>query len=154
MDKPFTAVPRPLPASPQDVAAKAAANAAFNRAARATGASVVPSAKQTFPSSSMVWRRRGCHPIVGNYAYEGQFALNVTPPDSTGAVGPTRYVQLVNQRFAIYSRGSSIPLSQGTLDTFTDTPGGSLFDPQIIWDSTTRRFYSVVVALDGAGNER
>jgi len=140
-------IPSPLPANLRDVATKAAANAAFNRAAPTPGASAAH-----FPKIKYGAATPGIPSIVGNFAFAGQFDPNVTPPDSTGAVGLTRYVQLVNQRFAIYSRGSSIPLSQGTLDAFTSTTGLDLFDPQIIWDSTTKRFYSVVVAVDGAGN--
>lgn len=142
-------IPRPLPANPRDVATKAAANAAFNRAAPTPGASAAH-----FPQINYGAATPGIPSIVGNFAFAGQFDPNVTPPDSTGAIGLTRYVQLVNRRFAIYSRGSSIPLSAGTLEQFTGLVGlgYNLFDPQIIWDSTTRRFYAVVVGVDGLGN--
>jgi hypothetical protein len=66
---------------------------------------------------------------------------NVTPSDSTGAIGPTRYVELINQRFAIYSRVGGL-LSGGTLSEFAGRPvTDDLFDVQVIWDPGTQRFY-------------
>jgi len=75
-----------------------------------------------------------------------------TPSDSTGAIGPTRYIELINVRYAIYDRTSNRPLNTGTLNELVGEPpppppgekkGVRVFDPQIIWDSTTRRFYYV-----------
>jgi hypothetical protein len=65
-----------------------------------------------------------------------------TPPDETSAVGRTRYVQLVNRSFAIYNKTSNTPISQGTLNSFVGAAGSTnVFDPQIMWDPTTNRFY-------------
>src|SRR5215207_7387920 len=74
-----------------------------------------------------------------------------TPSDSTGAIGPTRYIELINVRYAIYDRTSNRPLNTGTLNELAGEPpppppgekGVVLFDPQIMWDPTTRRFYYV-----------
>src|SRR5437867_2765528 len=35
-------------------------------------------------------------------SWEGTFDSRSTPSDSTGAIGPTRYIELVNTKFAIY----------------------------------------------------
>jgi hypothetical protein len=75
---------------------------------------------------------------------------NVTPGDATGAIGPTRYVELVNDKFGIYDRVNNAALSSGTLATFTGDFSGALTDPQVIWDPGTSRFYYVV--LDFATN--
>jgi hypothetical protein len=65
-----------------------------------------------------------------------------TPPDETSAVGRTRYIELVNRRFAIYNKTGNAPISQGTLNSFVGAASTSnVFDPQIIWDPTTNRFY-------------
>jgi hypothetical protein len=75
----------------------------------------------------------------------GQRDTTVAPSDSTGAIGPARYVELVNERFAIYSRTSNVPLSQGTLHAMMGCVAAgcpdSLFDVQVIWDPGTNRFY-------------
>lgn len=75
-----------------------------------------------------------------------------TPSDSTGAIGPTRYIELINIRYAIYDRTSNRPINTGKLNELVGEPpppppgekkGVVVFDPQIIWDPTTRRFYYV-----------
>src|SRR5206468_8443730 len=34
----------------------------------------------------------------------GNFFVNSAPPDTDGAVGPTRYVQIVNESFAVFDK--------------------------------------------------
>ena len=34
-------------------------------------------------------------------------------PDSTSAVGTTRYIELVNRKFAIYNKASDVPVATG-----------------------------------------
>jgi hypothetical protein len=81
--------------------------------------------------------------------WDGQTQTDVTPPDPTGAIGPTRYVELVNLRFGIYDRNGSL-ISGGSLADLTGD-ANSLSDPQILWDPQTRHFYYVV--LDFSTNE-
>ena len=74
---------------------------------------------------------------------------SVTPPDPTGAIGPDRYVELVNLRYAIFARdGTSV--AQGPLSGLTgiadSTAGPCLSDPQVIWDVDAQRFF--YLALD------
>jgi hypothetical protein len=77
-------------------------------------------------------------------SWEGINDPNSGPSDSTGAIGTTRYVELVNQKFAIYSRTSNVPLSTGTLAGLTGAAAGAnVFDPQVIWDPSTNRFFYV-----------
>jgi hypothetical protein len=70
-------------------------------------------------------------------------AMNTsTPPDTTGAIGATRFIQLVNTRFGIYNRATGALITQGTLATLFQQPANaSSFDPQILWDNQTQRFY-------------
>jgi hypothetical protein len=66
---------------------------------------------------------------------------NSGPPDTTGAVGTTRFIETVNTKFAIYSKTSTTPLSTGTLGSLWGTGSAFASDPQIIWDPGTGRFY-------------
>jgi hypothetical protein len=82
-----------------------------------------------------------------NLGWEGVFQTSVTPPDSTGAAGPSHYVELVNDQYGIY-KGAGPPVLSGPLSTlFADTliSNGALSDPQILWDPATSRFYYVAI---------
>src|SRR5439155_21443221 len=46
--------------------------------------------------------------------WDGPTAGQVTPSDSTGAIGPSRYIEVMNQQFAIFDRRKN-ELSSGTL---------------------------------------
>src|SRR4051812_32864927 len=64
-----------------------------------------------------------------------------TPPDTTGAIGPTRYVEFVNSKVAVYDRANlNTRLSIADLDTFVGHSGDSVFDPQIEWDQQGQRW--------------
>ena len=47
-------------------------------------------------------------------------AGGATPPDTTGAIGPSSYLELVNSQIAVYSRATlaSPPLATAAEDTF------------------------------------
>jgi len=52
----------------------------------------------------------------------------------------------VNSEFAIYDKGSSIPISSGSLNTLANASSAdTLFDVQVIWDPTTSRFYYAMI---------
>lgn len=96
-------------------------------------------------------RRYTPTPVAGSV---GLTDSSFSPSDSTSAVGPDRYVELVNARFGIYQLGATSPLGQGSLAELTDTTaGGDVFDPQVIWDpDTSRFFYSADVVLSSTDN--
>ena len=81
--------------------------------------------------------------LARNWA--GQRDTTVAPSDSTGAIGTTRYVELVNATAAIYNRTSNTPTAAGALLQLTGcaTAGctDNVFDPQVIWDPGTSRFF-------------
>jgi hypothetical protein len=80
--------------------------------------------------------------IVSGRSWQGINDPNSTPPDETSAVGTQRYIELVNERFAIYNKTSNAPTATGTLHALVGSPESDrVFDPQIIWDPTTNRFY-------------
>jgi hypothetical protein len=131
----------PLPTSEADVAAKAAAN----RAADALAERRVVAPSDLALAGGVADQRRT--PTVLGTGVLGQFDRTAGPSDSTGAVGPTRYLQLVNARFGIYDRAARTPLSSGTLNQLAGVADTvNAFDPQVIWDATMNRFY---YAMDG-----
>jgi hypothetical protein len=75
-------------------------------------------------------------------SFEGPRDPAASFSDSVGAVGPTRFVNLVNEQFAIYDRTVSPPglLSTGPLQSFAQA-GPDVFNPNVIWDPGTQRFY-------------
>jgi hypothetical protein len=88
-------------------------------------------------------------------SWEGIRAPHSTPSDSTGAIGPTRYIELINRRYAIYGRTSNRPIGTGTLNELVgEKKGVTMSDPQMIWDPTTRRFYYVALDLYSAIDNR
>jgi len=98
----------------------------------------------------------GGAPVVSTYAnvspsFDGTFMSGGTPPDTTGAMGPDRYIETVNTRYAIYSRSGSL-LNGGSLSALTGISGGlfgyNLSDPQMMWDAKTQRFYYSAVYYD------
>jgi hypothetical protein len=82
-------------------------------------------------------------------------AGDVTPPDTTGAIGPSDYVEFVNNEAAAYERGSLslAPGSPVSLETLTG--GVEICDPQIKYDPQTSRWFYVALRCDGTktGNE-
>jgi len=98
----------------------------------------------------------GGGPTVSSYAnvspsFNGTYWTGGTPPDTTGAIGPDRYIETVNTQYAIYSRMGSL-VNSGSLSSLTGIPGGffgySLSDPQMMWDAKTQRFYYSAVYYD------
>jgi hypothetical protein len=80
--------------------------------------------------------------------WNGQYETDLTPPDPTGAMGPTEYIELINLRFGIYDRNGA-QTATGTLGDLTAYNTSDLSDPQILWDPTTQRFYYTVLNVAG-----
>ena len=65
-----------------------------------------------------------------------------SPSDSTGAIGPAQYLEIVNGRISVYDRSSMVPaVSTADQDAFMGTPSGASGDPQIQWDPQSNRWY-------------
>src|SRR3954451_3652597 len=81
-----------------------------------------------------------------NRSWSGQASPGFAPSDSTGAAGNSNFIQLVNSKFAIYNKSNSAPLSTGSLNTLANASSAdTLFDVQVIWDPTTKRFYYTMI---------
>ncbi len=64
----------------------------------------------------------------------------VTPPDSTGAIGPNNYVEFDNSNIAVYDRSLNF-ISTTTLASLAgQAPSVPLCDPQVQWDPTANRW--------------
>ncbi|MCA1656288.1 MAG: hypothetical protein LC713_00970, partial [Actinobacteria bacterium] len=74
-----------------------------------------------------------------------------SPPDTTGAAGPSHYLELVNSSIAVYNKADLSQVDTASLRIFTQHPTGleSLFDPQIIWDPQSSRWYYLVARRVG-----
>jgi hypothetical protein len=105
---------------------------AARRAAGHASALAAPSFLKRAPSTSKSW--------------SGAFDSDFAPSDSTGAVGTQRFIQLVNSQFGIYNKDSTTPISTGSLNTLANVSGSdTVFDVQVIWDPTTKRFYYTMI---------
>ena len=76
---------------------------------------------------------------------------SVAPPDSTGAIGPNNYVEMVNQLIGVYDRSLN-QLSSTDNGSFMGAGVGlSVSDPQIQWDGRAGRWlYAGVGVATGA----
>ena len=132
--RPVGAVPVRVPNPSVYTAQKAAANAAATRLA-ARASAPAPATAALAPS------------FVRNWA--GQRDTTGAPSDSTGAIGTTRYIELVNSKIAIYSRTGNTPTASGPLLQLTwcatSACTDSVFDGQVIWDPTLSRFFYTTI---------
>jgi hypothetical protein len=73
----------------------------------------------------------------------GIFDTGSTPSDSTGAIGNRRYIETVNSKVGIYDLSLGL-LAQDILENWWNVPvdpNTHVFDPQVMWDASTNRFY-------------
>jgi hypothetical protein len=126
---------------PDQQAYERAKAGAARRARRAGAALASPSFGQLAPSTSKSW--------------SGLSDSDFAPSDSTGAVGTQRFIQLVNSQFAIYNKDSTTPISTGSLNTLANASSAdTLFDVQVIWDPTTKRFYYTMIDVVSQTNNK
>jgi hypothetical protein len=64
-----------------------------------------------------------------------------TPPDPTGAVGPSHYVEFVNSVVRVYSKDLTTVQGTAQLDTFIGATNDAVFDPQIQYDPVADRWF-------------
>lgn len=74
-----------------------------------------------------------------------------TPPDTTGAVGPDNYVEMVNSTLAVYSKiDLSAPTETIDESSFIGTPSVPACDGNIEWDQQGGRWlYSLLTPCEG-----
>jgi len=78
------------------------------------------------------------------------------PPDTMGSVGPNHIVELINGRYAVYDKADGAPLFASTLDAFWTVAGatftGVTFDPRIVYDLASQRWFATAVDNLGEGD--
>jgi PKD repeat protein len=88
---------------------------------------------------------------AGDIALEGE-AADVTPPDTTGAIGPNHYVEVVNNEIQAFSRASLAPV--GTPVSLANFTGGvGVCDPQVKYDPQTERWFYIALRCDETPTE-
>lgn len=90
-----------LPASASELAARKAEASATARSASSGPSATGPAVSASAPATQRSW--------------QGINDTSHAPSDSTGAIGTTRYVELVNADFALYNRTSNSALAIGSL---------------------------------------
>jgi hypothetical protein len=75
-----------------------------------------------------------------------------SPSDSTGAIGPSNYVEFINSEIAVYSNTDLSAPVQGPVDesSFVGDPSASTCDVQVQWDQQGQRW--LYAALDCGEN--
>jgi hypothetical protein len=135
---------RPGPRTPTQNAARAHALARDAKAYAAQKAAANAAAHVTTPAPSAAPSAASNASVL--QSWQGIHDVNYAPSDSTSAVGSSRFVELVNSDFAIYDRSSTTPIATGTLNALSGAPtSSSVFDPQIMWDPASQRFFYVMV---------
>lgn len=116
--------------------------AAYQRAkARATNRYLPPTQKG---SSSLLAPKQTAN-------FQGIRDTSGVPSDSTGAIGTNRYIELVNSKYGIYSRTDTL-VGSGSLNTLVGASSfDNVFDPQVIWDPGTKRFYYAADQIASSG---
>ncbi|MGH3009153.1 MAG: InlB B-repeat-containing protein [Gaiellaceae bacterium] len=123
-----------LPRNPAAYAQeKATANARYVKWAAHRGISVKTSTPGRFTSVSAALDQPGLSAADPSNAS--------TPPDTTGAIGRSDYVEMVNSEIGVYST-SDLTAAPTTLDqaTFFGDPTASTCDGQIQWDEEGHRW--------------
>jgi hypothetical protein len=85
--------------------------------------------------------------------FEGANYLDfgANPPDTDGAVGPSRFVELLNSAYRVYDKSGNV-LQTSSLNQFWSSAGlpqASAFDPRVLYDPDSQRWFAA--ALDFAG---
>lgn len=86
-------------------------------------------------------------------SWQGVEQAGRAPSDSTGAVGTTRYVEVVNARVGVYDR-TGRSLASASLGSWWNVGSAAAFDPQVIWDPDTERFFYAGDAVYGPSDNR
>ena len=71
--------------------------------------------------------------------------IAVSPPDTDGAVGPTSFVELLNNLFQVYDKSGTILETLRLPDFWADagvTPAGLPFDPRVLYDPVSQRWFA------------
>ncbi|MCA9230694.1 MAG: PEP-CTERM sorting domain-containing protein [Planctomycetales bacterium] len=99
----------------------------------------------------------GGHFTIGqNFSDSSISQSGFIPPDTMGAVGTNDIAVLINGRFSVYNRSgvqqSTKSLNQFWIDAGVVPAGSFAFDPRIIYDKHTDRWFATSVDNGGGAN--
>ena len=89
--------------------------------------------------------------FFNNVNRPGLNQLTVAPPDSTGAIGPTNYVEMVNQQIGVYDRSLNLLVSSD-LGAFMGAGTLTVTDPQIQWDGQGGHWLYAALGIASGAN--
>jgi hypothetical protein len=77
----------------------------------------------------------------------------VTPPDTTGAIGPNFYMEFVNQFVGVFDRNTLARVAALDLASFVGAPSGlTPTDVQIQWDPQSNRWIYALIGFQTSNN--
>ena len=77
----------------------------------------------------------------------------VTPPDTTGAIGPNFYLEFVNQLVGVFNRSTLARVNSLDLASFAGVPSGlTTTDVQIQWDGQSNRWIYALIGFQTGNN--
>src|SRR3989449_6201179 len=77
----------------------------------------------------------------------------VTPPDTTGAIGPNFYLEFVNQLVGVFNRSTLARVNSLDLASFAGVPSGlTPTDAQIQWDGQSNRWIYALIGVQTGNN--
>src|SRR6266446_2861026 len=128
-------------------AAKRRADAAARSAAPTTPRQAIPEPAPREPSAA----------IFNNLNQPGLSASDegngVTPPDTTGAIGPNFYMEFVNQFVGVFDRNTLARVNSLDLASFVGAPSGlTTTDVQIQWDPQSNRWIYALIGFQTGNN--
>ncbi|MEG3437465.1 hypothetical protein V0288_10075 [Pannus brasiliensis CCIBt3594] len=95
--------------------------------------------------------------IGANFTGTTRSQSGFIPPDTMGAAGPNHIVELINGTYAVYNKSGALQGSRVSLNQFWQsagvTPAGSFaFDPRILYDPFSQRWFAAAVDNSGGNN--
>ena len=86
--------------------------------------------------------------------------INLAPPDTNGAVGPTQIAEFINGGYAVYSKSGATVSAYQTDTAFwtnagisSSTLSAGLSDTKIIYDSASQRWFASELTTSNTGNK-
>jgi VCBS repeat-containing protein len=90
--------------------------------------------------------------IGANFTGANFLDFGANPPDTDGAVGPSQFVELLNSAYRVYDKSGNV-LQTSSLNQFWSSAGilqASAFDPRVLYDPDSQRWYAAAVDFGGA----
>jgi hypothetical protein len=94
--------------------------------------------------------------IGANFADGNRSASGFIPPDTMGGVGPNNVAVMINGLYRVYSKAGiqqqSKSLNQFWIDAGQTPSGAFAFDPRILYDSASSRWFACAADNSGGAN--